>query len=564
MKTKKLGTAAVAVLTALATVTGCSSSDDGAPKNVAWSPVMGDNFTSNPGAWQTDGVPAPAAGVTMVGNPVAAQASANAGLPQGTITASNNATTVYYPKAPAIPGLPVAAPQLTPPPPPMRRPVNTRPWHYTPHQIEVYQQICETGTWNNWRAGIEIQSQTCWTLYGRQLGVRPWYPGQPRPWQHANWPTPWFRPHFHSDVPVMWVYPRRWAAPRPQPVISVSISINLPTNPFAHPNPAFRTELYFPVWAVVPGLPIAVHGQARAVPPWLPLYTSPSVTSQTYIAPPVFPGVILGRVPSDGQARRITAVPGEHVVGNINLDSAVLAPDAAALHGATLYTGSAKDLAEALGSSVNVTAASEGVLDGTVAPVEASSAAAAAKQTSSTTVPEDEQSAKVPGKGAGSEAPVPGSSSADPSRPAGTEPSAAPQSPAQESAAQESGGQQPAGQESAGQESAAPVGTVPAGSPTSDAPEPSAPAPSPTADAPAPVVTEPADTLTPVQRTTSPPVVAPHPTATTTPPVIIPKPVVPKPVVPKPTPTSEVPPPTTALPIPTIIVTTTTTPAPVT
>lgn len=355
MNAKTLGAAAAALIAATA-LAACGS-DAPTDSPLDFKPVTGDEFTSNPGAFQTDGVPIPERGVNMVGDPVPAQAVANAGLQQGTITATSEDTTVYYPKAPEIPGLPVEPDQIAPPPPQLQRPVDTRPWNYTQHQITVYRQICETGRWNDWTANAEIQSQTCWTVYGRQLGVRPWYPGQPKPWERPTWPKPWYDPAFHADVPVMWVYPPDWNRPRPQPLISVSIGINIPDNPYARPEPRHRDEPYFPVWAVTPGRPVAARDQSHVVAPWLPGYaTSTTVTSTTttYVAPPVFPGVTLAPIPSGGSAELVTAKPGDRIAGNPNSDAAVLAPTAAALRGATLYSGSLTDITKLYGKDVGV------------------------------------------------------------------------------------------------------------------------------------------------------------------------------------------------------------------
>ncbi|KXO98288.1 hypothetical protein [Tsukamurella pseudospumae] len=350
MNAKHVGALAVALIT-VAGLTACGSNDKPTDSSVAFSPTTGDDFGSNPGAWQTDGVPVPGKGVTMVGDPVAAQAVANAGLQQGTVTATAGDATVYYPKAPDVPGLPVTPQEVAPPPPQFTRPVNTRPWNYTPHQIDVYRQICETGRWNDWVAGVEVQSQTCWTVYGRQLGVRPWYPGQPKPWERPSWPKPWFEASFRADVPVMWVYPRDWSQPRPQPLISVSIGIDVPQNPHARPNPRYRDQPYYPVWAATPGRPVAVHDQGRVVAPWLPAYGS---ATAGYTAAPLYPGVVLAPMPTSDRAEVVTAVPGTQVVGNPFRDSTVLAPTAAAIAGATVYNGTRTQLAQALGEDVDV------------------------------------------------------------------------------------------------------------------------------------------------------------------------------------------------------------------
>lgn len=393
MNRKKFGAATIAAIAVAATVAGCGTSDDATPKNVSWSPVTGDNFTTNPGAWHTDGVPAPAAGITMVGNPVAAQATANAGLPQGTITASTNNTTVYYPPAPVIKAIPAVSVQANVNiAPPMQRPANTVPWHYTPQQIEIYQQICRTGTYRDYNAGIEIQQQTCYTLYGRQLGVRPWVPGQPVPWHQPSWPTPWFEAGFHADVPVMWVYPPSWTAPKPQPLISVSIGLNIGGNPYAQPNPAWNHP-YVPVWAVTPGLTVEAKAQATVQPPWLPWYTNPSVniSGEVTIAP-TFPGVVLAPIPTSGEAEIVTALPGANISGNVNTDAAVLVPTAAALQGATIYSGSAADLRKVVGDDVKVRVASEAELKGSEAPATATANAESGATTKSeaTTKADDE------------------------------------------------------------------------------------------------------------------------------------------------------------------------------
>ncbi|CAM3723401.1 hypothetical protein ACXYTP_20985 [Tsukamurella ocularis] len=354
MNAKHLGAMAAALLTAT-TLTACGTSDDQQDSSIAFSQVTGDDFTSNPGAFQTDGVPVPEKGVSMVGDPIAAQAVANAGLEQGTVTASSDdGATVYYPKAPPVPGLPVAPQEVAPPPPQLTRPVNTRPWNYTPHQISVYRQICETGRWNDWVAGAEVQSQTCWTVYGRQLGVRPWYPGQPKPWERPSWPKPWYEPGFRADVPVMWVYPRDWSRPRPQPIVSVSIGLNIPQNPHARPNPRFRDDPYLPVWAVTPGRPVAARDQARVVAPWLAYDVTPTVR---YTPPPVYPGTVLAAMPTSGRTEVVTALPGADGEWNPNRDKTVLAPSARAIAGAAVYNGTRADVVRALGEDVDVSVA---------------------------------------------------------------------------------------------------------------------------------------------------------------------------------------------------------------
>lgn len=350
MHAKHLAAMAAALLTASA-LTACGSSDDQQDSSIAFSQITGDEFSANPGAWQTDGVPVPEKGVAVVGDPVAAQAVANAGLEQGTVTATSEGTTVYYPAAPAVPGLPVGPQETAPPPPQLTRPVNTRPWNYTAHQIVAYRQICETGRWNDYRASAEVQSQTCWTLYGRQLGVRPWYPGQPKPWERPSWPKPWFDKDFRADVPVMWVYPRDWRQPRPQPIISASIGLNVPQNPHARPNPRFRDEPYVPVWAVTPGRPVAARDQARVVAPWLAYDVTPATR---YTAPPVYPGTVLSAMPASGRADSVTALPGADGEWNPNRDKKILAPVAAAIAGASVYNATRADLVRALGEDVDV------------------------------------------------------------------------------------------------------------------------------------------------------------------------------------------------------------------
>ncbi|GAB3128110.1 hypothetical protein GCM10027289_06690 [Tsukamurella serpentis] len=351
MNTKKIGAASFAVVAAAGLLAGCGKSTEG-ESPVAFSPVTGDQFTANPGAFQTDGVSAPPQGVTMVGNAVAAQAVANSGLPQGTITSTTNNITVYYPPAPAIPGL-RPAPQPAPPAP-MVRPSGYKPWRYTPQEIAVYQQICETGTWNNYRAGIEVQTQTCWTLYGRQLGVKPWQPGQPRPWQRPEYPKPWFSAEFKVDVPVFWVYPKNWTQPKPQPIISVSIGLNLGDNPYRHVNPRHR-DIYYPVWAVTPGRVVAVHDQALIVAP-VYTYTSTTTTTTTVTAP-VAPGVVLEPLPTSAKVTPILALPGAKIAGNVNLDANVTVPTAAALKGATIQAGTVASLNEAIGTNVEASVA---------------------------------------------------------------------------------------------------------------------------------------------------------------------------------------------------------------
>ncbi len=337
-----------AALVAASTLTACGSGGEQQDSSIDFAPIAGDEFSANPGAWQTDGVPVPEKGVAMVGDPVAAQAVANAGLEQGTVTASSDDTTVYYPQAPAVPGLPVGPQEVAPPPPQLVRPVNTPPWNYTRHQIAVYQQICETGRWNDWTAGEEVQSQTCWTLYGRQLGVRPWHPGEPKPWDRPSWPKPWFEPGFRSDVPVMWVYPRDWTRPRPQPVVSVSIGLNVPGNPHARPNP-HRPDAFEPVWAVTPGRPVAARDQGRVVAPFSRT-SGPTVRAGA----PVYPGVVLPALPASGRADVVTALPGGDGEWNPNRDRTVLGPVARAIAGASVYNVTRSDLVRTLGEDVDV------------------------------------------------------------------------------------------------------------------------------------------------------------------------------------------------------------------
>lgn len=357
MNRVRVSAAAVAALSVAGLVAGCGKDSSSEDSPVAFSPVTGDQYTSNPGAFQTDGVVVPPKDVTMVGDPIPAQAAVNAGLPQGTITSTSNNTTVYYPPAPAVPGL-VVAPQPAPPAP-MSRPVNTRPWQYTQPQIDAYRSICETGRWGSWIAGIEQQTQTCWTLYGRQLGVRPWTPDQPRPWLRPGYPRPWFDPGFHADVPVIWIYPRSWTRPRPQPIISVSITINIFSNPYRRVPPRF-TDPFYPVWAVTPGRVVDVRDQGRIL---APVYTVTSTsttttTTTTTVTAPVAPGVVLAPLPTSAKVAPIVALPGQAVPGNVNTDATVTAPVAAALQGATVQAGSRASVEDAIGTSVSVAVAS--------------------------------------------------------------------------------------------------------------------------------------------------------------------------------------------------------------
>lgn len=534
MNRVKVGAAAVAMVSVAGLLAGCGKDASKEDSPVAFTPITGDQFTSNPGAFQTDGVAAPPRDVTMVGDPIPAQAAVNAGLPQGTITSTSGNTTVYYPPAPPVPGLAVA-PQPAPPAP-LSRPVNTRPWQYTPQQIDAFRAICETGRWGSWIAGVQAQTQTCWTLYGRQLGVRPWTPDQPRPWLRPGYPRPWFDPGFRADVPVIWVYPRNWTRPRPQPIISVSITINLGSNPYRRINPRYP-DPFFPVWAVTPGRVVDVRDQARIL---APVYTATTTTTTTTttVSAPVAPGVVLEPLPSSATVAPLLALPGQAVPGNVNTDPAVTAPVAAALDGATVRAGSRAGLEAAIGTSVSVAVASPTTTtaDRTGTAATTTSGAAATPGTATT--------------GAG----TPG----------------APTSGAPASGAPASGAP------------AAPEGSTvpPTGAPaTTAAPTEAATSPAPTATvAPvpttvprvttqppvvtqAPVTTQPpvttqapAVTQEPVitpPRTTQPPAVvtptttlAPVPT-TVAPTPVAPKPVAPKPVAPKPTPavTTTTPPP---------------------
>ncbi len=406
MKTVRIGAAAAAMLSVAGLLAGCGKDSAQGDSPVVFHPVTGDQYTANPGAFQTDGVATPPEGVVMVGDPVAAQAAVNAGLPQGTITSTSGDTTVYFPPAPPVPGL-VVPPQPAPPAP-MARAANTRPWQYTQPQIDVYRAICETGRWGSWIAGVEVQTQTCWTLYGRQLGVRPWTPDQPRPWLRPGYPRPWFDPAFRADVPVMWVYPRDWTRPKPQPVISVSITINIGGNPYRRVNPR-HPEPFYPVWAVVPGRVVDVRDQARIV---APVYTSTTTTTTTTttVTAPVAPGVVLAPLPTSAKVAPVLALPGQAVAGNVNTDAAVTAPVPAALQGAVLQAGSRASLEAAVGTSVSVTvpttttttaaARTSAVAvpsSGTVAPAEGrTSAPVAPPAVTSTTVPPAPRTGIVP------------------------------------------------------------------------------------------------------------------------------------------------------------------------
>lgn len=485
MHARKLGAAFVAVLAAT-TVASCGSGEE-KDSPISWSPVTGDRFTANPGAWQTDGVPVPEAGVSMVGDPIPAQAVANAGLQQGTVTATSGDTTVYYPKAPEIPGLPVAPDQVTPPPPQLQRPTGTAPWRYTPFQIAAFRQICETGRWNDWAASTEVQTQTCWTVYGRQLGVRPWHPGQPKPWERPSWPTPWFERDFRPDVPVMWVYPPTWSKPKPQPLISVSIGLNLPRNPYARPNPQRRTEAYYPVWAVTPGRPVVAREQSRVVAPWIPGYATATSTT-TYIAPPAYPGVTLAGIPSDGRVQLLTAIPGQRLPENPNTDAAVLIPTAAAIKGATLYSGSRADLAQVYGADADVRTA-------TATTTSATSRAVSASTTSESTTSESTTSASTTSES--------------------TSRSTAPSADTTTTTAPATGG--------SGTRTSAPgTGTASSTAPESTTTEPTRTAPSATSRTPRPsaTTTAPTTTTAAATTTTTPPATTtttrPAPTTTTT------------------------------------------------
>ncbi|KXP03654.1 hypothetical protein [Tsukamurella pseudospumae] len=354
MKTVKVGAAAAAVLSVAGLLAACGKDSATQDSPVAFSPVTGDQYTANPGAFQTDGVAVPPKSVMMVGDPVAAQAVVNSGLPQGTITSTSSNTTVYYPPVPSDvlpPDLRPAA--QAPVPEPLARPANTRPWQYTPHQIDAYRAICDTGRWGSWVAGPEHQTQICWSVYGRQLGVRPWMPGQPRPWDRPGYPKPWFDPGFRADVPVMWIYPRGWAQPRPQPIISVSITINLGTNPYRRVNPRY-SDPFYPVWAVTPGRVVDVRGQGAIA---APVYTTTTTTTTTVVSAPVAPGVVLMPLPTSAKVEPVLALPGAPIPGNVNVNPTILAPVPAALDGAVIQAGSRAEVQEAVGTSVKVSVA---------------------------------------------------------------------------------------------------------------------------------------------------------------------------------------------------------------
>ncbi|MGZ9828726.1 hypothetical protein ACXYTP_17610 [Tsukamurella ocularis] len=536
MNRVKAGSAAVAVLSVAGLLAGCGkdSSNDDSP--VAFSPVTGDQYTSNPGAFQTDGVVVPPKDVVMVGDPIPAQAAVNAGLPQGTITSTSNNTTVYYPPAPPVPGL-VVAPQPAPPAP-LSRPANTRPWQYTQPQIDAYRAICETGRWGSWIAGVEAQTQTCWTLYGRQLGVRPWTPDQPRPWLRPGYPRPWFDPGFRADVPVIWVYPRHWTRPRPQPIISVSITINLFNNPYRRVPPRF-TDPYYPVWAVTPGRVVDVRDQGRILAPVYTVTSTTTTTTTTTVTAPVAPGVVLAPLPTSAKVTPVVALPGQAVPGNVNTDPAVTVPVAAALQGATVQAGSPSAVQEAIGTSVSVAVATPT----SAAATSAARTAGATETTSGGTTP----------AGAGT------TQGGTPTRPTGTSPAA----PTGTSGASPAPGTSPQTvpptaspttvPPTVAPPTVAPTTVAPTVAPTTVAP-PVVVAPPTTTVAPKPTVTEPAPTAPPVitqAPTTQAPVITPPRITTTVAPVptttVAPKPVAPKPVAPKPV----APEPTVAKPVPT-------------
>ncbi|TWS18830.1 hypothetical protein FK529_12630 [Tsukamurella asaccharolytica] len=517
----KVGAAAAAVLSVAGLLTACGKDSATEESPVAFSPVTGDQYTANPGAFQTDGVAVPPKSVMMVGDPVAAQAVVNSGLPQATITSTSNNTTVYYPPVPADALPPDIRPAPQPPvPEPLARPANTRPWQYTPRQIDAYRTICDTGRWGSWIAGPEYQTQVCWSVYGRQLGVRPWVPGQPRPWDRPGYPRPWFDPGFRADVPVMWIYPRGWTQPRPQPIISVSITINIGTNPYRRVNPRFG-DPFFPVWAVTPGRPVDVCGQDMIV---APVYTSTTTTTTTVISAPVAPGVVLAPLPTSAKIEPILALPGARIPGNVNINPTIVAPVAAALDGAVIQAGSRAEVEAAVGTSVKVSVANPSSAPTTTATTAA--ADTAGRGSTGTTAP-GTGTATAPGTGAATspaQAPAPsGARAGDPGTPAGgtTVPttSAAP---------------------------GAPSPTVPALIPTTTlappittvAPVPTTVAPVPTTVAPVPItVPVPTRTVAPVPTTT-----VPVPTRTVAP--------VPTTTVPIPTTTVPVPVPTREIPIP--------------
>ncbi|CAM3225802.1 hypothetical protein [Tsukamurella hominis] len=554
MNRVKAGSAAVAVLSVAGLLAGCGKDASSEDSPVAFSPVTGDQYTSNPGAFQTDGVVVPPKDVTMVGDPIPAQAAVNAGLPQGTITSTSNNTTVYYPPAPAVPGL-VVAPQPTPPAP-MSRPANTRPWQYTQPQIDAYRAICETGRWGSWIAGVEAQSQTCWTLYGRQLGVRPWTPDQPRPWLRPGYPRPWFDPGFRADVPVIWIYPRNWTRPRPQPIISVSITINILSNPYRRVPPRF-TDPFYPVWAVTPGRVVDARDQGRIVAPVYTVTSTTTSTTTTTVTAPVAPGVVLQPLPTSAKVTPVVALPGQAVPGNVNTDPAVTVPVAAALQGATVQAGSRSSVEDAIGTSVSVAVASPTTTTATTPAATGGATAGTPGGTTAATSPGAAAPSGSPTSAAvqPSTAPAPGAStggaptSAAPTVAPGETPPAGSPAPATTAA--------PAPQTPAPAVTVAPAPTTTLAPPpqTTVAPAPQttvAPPPvttQPPATTQAPVVTQPPTTqapvITPPKITTT---VAPVPTTTVAPKPVAPKPVAPKPVVPEPTvakpvPTTTTPPP---------------------
>lgn len=535
MNRVKAGTAAVAVLSVAGLLAGCGKDAASDDSPVAFSPVTGDQYTENPGAFQTDGVVVPPKDVIMVGDPIPAQAAVNAGLPQGTITSTTNNTTVYYPPPPAVPGLAVA-PQVAPPAP-LSRPANTRPWQYTQPQIDAYRAICETGRWGSWIAGVEAQTQTCWTLYGRQLGVRPWTPDQPRPWHRPDYPRPWFDPGFRADVPIIWVYPRNWTRPRPQPIISVSITINIVSNPYRRVPPRF-TDPYYPVWAVTPGRVVDVRDQGRILAPVYTVTSTTTTTTTTTVTAPVAPGVVLQPLPTSARIAPLVALPGQAVPGNVNTDPAVTAPVAAALQGATVQAGSRSSVEDAIGTSVSVAVASPTTTapragDATGTTTTGTSAAAGAGTTQGGTVTRPT-----------------GTSSAAPTATSGTSPQTIPPTTAAPTVPPTT----------ITPPTVAPTTQGPTAAPTTVAP-PVTVAPPTTTVAPKPTVAEPAPTTPPrvtPPTTTQAPVVTPPPTTqapvitppritTTVAPVptttVAPKPVAPKPTVAVPVPTTTTTPP---------------------
>ncbi|MET9327807.1 hypothetical protein [Tsukamurella sp. NPDC003166] len=517
----KVGAAAAAVLSMAGLLAACGKDSATQDSPVAFSPVTGDRYTANPGAFQTDGVAVPPKSVMMVGDPVAAQAVVNSGLPQGTITSTSDNATVYYPPVPsdALPAdiRPAAQPAV---PEPLARPANTRPWQYTPHQIDAYRAICDTGRWGSWVAGPEHQTQVCWSVYGRQLGVRPWVPGQPRPWDRPGYPKPWFDPGFRADVPVMWIYPRGWAQPKPQPIISVSITINLGTNPYRRVNPRY-TDPFYPVWAVTPGRVVDVRGQGVLV---APVYTTTTTTTTTttVVSAPVAPGVVLMPLPTSAKVEPILAVPGDSTPGNVNVNPTVLAPVPAALDGAVIQAGSRAEVQEAVGTSVKVSVASTASTPTTTATTTTAAVGTAGRGTTGTSTATATGATTLPGAGTTT-------------------------APGQTSAAAPSGAR-------AGDPSTPAVGTTaPTTSAAPDVPSSTVPVPAPTT-----TVAPPVTTVAPVPTTVAPvpTTVAPVPTTT-----------VPVPTTVAPVPTRTVAPvPTTTVPVPTRTVApipTTTVPVPV-